>query len=483
MYRTTFRWKRAAHELTVRTLGILGLAATLSIAVDAIAQPVRKLTLNAYLQGAKISMNDPEGPRTEEAMALLDTCVMQYGPTPEAYALMAKIDSIRAEAIAEESLDKRKAQLGSILRHKLLLDSACANPEVKDGLKKKCKSFSEQVESIRDYWFATYYNKGQEAYKPVEDEYNKQLETAADSVEKITIKADIEKAINAALPMFEAAALVKPEDPRVAIRVGDILSLAERHQDAIPFLEQAVAHTKPSDTAMLISLLSQVAYAYYATNQLPQAVDAYRRSLPLLASVDQIGIIKNISACYATLNEIDSVVAYSAKALSINPNDASSLSMLGGMWFNRIQDLNKGISEARAAKDKTAEDNAKTKLAAATDSAVIYLKRAFVADSTDAGSIERYAIVQVVAGKSADAADGWKRLTALRPAEKRYWVYLGDSYISAQKFKDAIAPYEKAVELDPNDAAVWSSLAELYGSHNMPDKAARARATAEKLSK
>lgn len=54
-------------------------------------------------------------------------------------------------------------------------------------------------------------------------------------------------------------------------------------------------------------------------------------------------------------------------------------------------------------------------------------------------------------GNYQQAIDGYKQLTNMMPREASYWYALGTAYQAAQQVDDAIAAYQKASQLDPNN--------------------------------
>ncbi|MCX6826565.1 MAG: tetratricopeptide repeat protein [candidate division Zixibacteria bacterium] len=71
----------------------------------------------------------------------------------------------------------------------------------------------------------------------------------------------------------------------------------------------------------------------------------------------------------------------------------------------------------------------------------------------------------------------------MEPYKKDHWQRLGEIYIQAQKFAEAIPAYEKAAEIDPGDIRIWEVLKDLYSGSNMPDKAQQAEAKMQELKK
>jgi len=269
----------------------------------------------------------------------------------------------------------------------------------------------------------------------------------------------------------------------VELNLGSLYGELKDYEKSIPYLTRAAERSKESDPGNYLNLLNQVAFSYFQSGKYLKAARVWHQVADEVEGERKVSLLTNIIVSFARLKNDDSLYYYNLKILDVDPQNSDALAMIGGTWFNRIQELNKANSKARKADDKARMAEIKKDLDAAGDSAIVYLKRAFEADSTDAKSIELYAIANMLKGEKAAATDAWLRLTRLKPDDKTYWVYLGDNYIARQKMKDAIGPYEKAIAIDEADKDVWQSLIDLYKVNNMPEKAKKAQAKYDALEK
>lgn len=472
------------RKLTLLIIGALFLALTANV----MAKKPRKLPRKAYLSGAKIAGGfTGETPRRAEALALLDTCLMFYGPIPEAYFRQVAIYSESAKEISTNDTTALMAELGHFKTayDSLLMSCDKDNEElkVKKKLRKKCSDFIVTADSLQLEWYAEYFNLAQESRNLALDTLIKELEELTDEEDRVDMQEEIDETIALALANYEFASIFKPDDIAIAINTGQIYTSQNDFTTALEYQIKAAAITKDEDPDNYAPLLSDVAYSYYEVKEFDKAANTFKEISTLVDDDQKAKQYRNIVACYSNSENQDSVTAYNHKILELNPDDAGTLSAIGGLWFNEIQNLNMSRSDARNADDKKLLKQLDDELAQTSDSAIFYLKRAFVADSTDANSIEFYAITSTLSGDFEQAAWAWEKLTRIYPEDRSYWKYLGENFIRLRKFKDAIAPFEKTVELDDTDIDTWDRLIGLYSSNNMSGKAKKARAKVAELSK
>ncbi|MCH9032506.1 MAG: tetratricopeptide repeat protein [candidate division Zixibacteria bacterium] len=275
---------------------------------------------------------------------------------------------------------------------------------------------------------------------------------------------------------------VRPNDLRVNVRLGRILSDQEKYEEGLPYLKKSVEISRESDPDNVGDLLSEVAYSYYKMNDFANAAAVFKERVELLPHETKAAGLRNVIACYQSLQENDSVFKYTNEVLMIEPDDGESLALIGGTWFNKAQEVNSSISAAKKADDAERVKTLEAERTRNYDSVVYFLDKAVKADTTDASSYERLAIAYALQGVPAKATFAWKKLTELSPEVSQNWVNLGDNYISLKEFKNSILPYEKSVELDNTNGAVWRILVDLYQTNGMPDKAKKASARLDELS-
>ena len=193
--------------------------------------------------------------------------------------------------------------------------------------------------------------------------------------------------------------------------------------------------------------------------------------------------MSNIAICFTNAGMPDSAYYYNAKVISVDPEQTAAYLDNGRYFLQKSSELSDSIKTSQQNGNESAAKSFMTERDAALDSSAAYLKVVFEKEPDNARAVEQYAVVNVVRGNNANAEKAYADLTKLEPDVKSHWVSLGDCLIRQEKFKEAIPAYEKAVELDPKDLAVWELLADLYSTNSMPDKAAKAKQKVAELKK
>ncbi len=455
------------------------------------ARKKRKLPINSYISGAKIAYGKTvgdEGARPYDALALLDSCTMWYGMIPEAYFWETLIHSDLAQQTPKTDTAARKERIIKMIGAADSLVMGCdkENKDIKKKYKKKCKPFMITADSIRSDWFSLYYNDAQEFRTQLVDEIIPTIATETDPDAKADLIAEQDTLLALINTSYEMASLLATSDTSSLLvdqNLGNLYLELQEFEKAIPYFDRAAKMAKTSDPGNYLNLLNQGAYTNFQAKKYLEAAKLWNQVADEVEDAQKIEMYGNILACFDRLDMEDSTLLYNHKILGLDPTNATALGMLGGNWFNNIQALNKENAEAKEAGDKAKTSDIKKKLALASDSATYYLKRAFEADTTDVQSIELYAITSMLKGDKEAASVGWAKLTALKPDDKTYWIYLGDNYIARKMLKEAIVPYEKAIAIDASAKEVWSSLVDLYSLNNMPKKLKAAKAKVDELNK
>lgn len=69
------------------------------------------------------------------------------------------------------------------------------------------------------------------------------------------------------------------------------------------------------------------------------------------------------------------------------------------------------------------------------------------------------------------AADSFKQALEKDPKQPAVWAYLGESYDKLKNYPEAVAAYEKAIALSPNDAGLYQNLGNIHASQGDTEKA------------
>ncbi len=481
--KTVFRFL----ALSVMTAALV----VMSLPEQGLTRKPRKLPIKSYISGAKIAYGKTvgdEGARPLDALLLLDSCTIWYGMIPEVYFWETLIHSDLAQQVAETDTSGRRERLTKMIGASDSLELSCdkENKDVKKKYKKKCKPYKITADSIRGEWFATYYNYAQDNRTILVDDIQPTLKSETDPEELEILQAQKDTLMQLIRTDYSLAGMLAPTDSLlqlVDLNLGSLYSELEDYESALPYLAKAAESAKVSDPDNYLNLLNQMAFANFQLKNFQEAASIWVEVSNELEGEEKIDLINNVLASFASLGNDDSLFHYNQVILDVDPANAGALRMIGGTWFNRIQDINRKTSKAKQSGDDAALATLKAELQVANDSAIFYLKRAFEADPEDEQSIKLYGIASMLKGDRVAATDAWKKLTVLKPAEKAYWVYLAENYIAQKELKNAILPYEKAIELDDTDQDIWLRLIELYGPNGMKDKQKKAQAKYDELTK
>ncbi|HSH00226.1 MAG TPA: hypothetical protein VLB27_09270, partial [candidate division Zixibacteria bacterium] len=341
-----------------RLTTFLTICLALALALPVSAKKPRKLSIGAYISGAKIAFgqsgNDAE-PRYEDAIYLLDSCLMWYGSIPEAYYWKARVYS----ELAKNHRTDTAAHLGyidSLVVAADSLNSSCDddNKDVKKKYKEDCGDWTSQVDTLRIGWFGEYYDEAQAARKTVQDELKPNLAQAELEAEKEALQAEIDEKYEEAIRNYNRAGRVFPSDVRYLINLAQVHTERGNFAEALPLQMRAATETRKRDPGLYLNLLVEVGFSYYQQHMFDSAANVYKIVVGELTDAEmeqKVLFTNNIIACYNSLKQFDSSLHYTHKVLEMDPNDAEALSTVGRHWFAMIQDVNKAKTDAAEAGD------------------------------------------------------------------------------------------------------------------------------------
>lgn len=196
---------------------------------------------------------------------------------------------------------------------------------------------------------------------------------------------------------------------------------------------------------------------------------------------EDVNTILNTAVCFNNLQMFDSVLAYNHKAIAVDPSLASAYYDIGQIWLFRSQTYSDSTKYFKQETNAAEATKYVTLQNASLDSSAQYYCKAADLDENDLIALEQCAVVTMILGKYEDAAIKFNKLTEMSPQIFDFWINLGDCYIQLQKFKEAVEPYEKAVEIDPSDIKLWEVLLSLYETQGFPEKVKTAEAKIKEL--
>jgi tetratricopeptide (TPR) repeat protein len=85
------------------------------------------------------------------------------------------------------------------------------------------------------------------------------------------------------------------------------------------------------------------------------------------------------------------------------------------------------------------------------------------------------------AGNYDQAVTMMQEATTADPTKDLLWAYLGEAYVGAKKYPEAIEAYQKALAIKPDSVIYHNALANAYNKANQPDKAVAEYTTAAQM--
>ena len=423
----------------------------------------RKLPVGAYIKSAKIEILSGDIERYQNAIALLDSLFLNYGPHAEGIFWMGQIEVDYIDRAASPS-DKKP----HVERFKMFTDSlhTCCdkdNKAVKSKYKNDCEEFIEKSDSIAVKYWRQFYNSAVEQMKTI-TALNEDITKEVDSAVIERFKNDIQLNVDSAATNFELCLIFDSTKEETYAGLGLLYEKANDYEKAIEWRDKGLPYTSDKATALI-----QIAYSYINMGD-------YKSPIPYMSEYidlrpDDTLTMGNLVICYNNNKMYDSAYAVNQRILTVAPGNFDALKSLG-LYFGQIsRDANDSASAnaenpAEKAKWSALKDQG-------IDSAITYFERALETNPEDAMINELFGTYTYIKGNYEKSSRAFKKLTELKPSVPDFWTSLGDCYIQLKNFEDATSAYEKTVELKPGNKAVWEQLVDLYSElGRTADKAA-----------
>jgi len=436
----------------------------------------RKLPIGAYIKSAKISIISGDLDRYPEALAMLDSLAMHYGPHAEALYLTSQvyvdyIEQMPGPWNKKPYVEKMVAYIDS-------LHMCCENTKISRKHRDGCKDYTTKADSIRVKYWRQYYNDAIGQLTAVQAAVS-DLQTETDSINIEFLTRTKEAKADSCLANLELAIAITPEDFRSYIAMGSLYEAEGEYAKANEMLKQGLA-----DSTARSQLLLPIAYNYISMDDYCGAIPYLKEKVdaaPEPPDGSDLENMYNLTVCYNNCGLYDSAFVYYKEILKWAPENTTVLSSVG-RYFNQ---------QARYASDsaRTYRDAGKSAKASEWqeqvnvyfDSSSVYFKESFRLNPENPTYVEDYAVVCYLREDWVEAARAFQQLTQLQPDMKDHWVSLGDCRLKTNEFDKAIIAYEAAAELDPDDTAIWDNLALLYKEVGQNAKASQAEKRAEQL--
>jgi tetratricopeptide (TPR) repeat protein len=462
-------------KFAVKIVGSLLLAGL--IAGSATAQPkARKLTADAYLKTAKIEVSYVDTARYAYATVMLDSLFHYYGPYAEGYYWIAKMRIDVNEKTGD--LKKKKQQIAQVVAYTDSLHMVCADPNAKANNKKGCQKFISEIDSIKVFYWRTYYNTGVEQLQQIEEQVGN-LAKETDSLAIVELNKVITQNTDSCLDNMELAIMLDPGDPRPYVG----LSQAFAHQGKADIsTEWLVKGLKVAPDSNKIQFYQHLAINYGSAGKFREAIPYFRgwvEASPKDTTV--LPTMSNLAICYNGSQQFDSAAVVYHEMLAIQPTNTKALMGIGAYFGELSSNASDSAKKCDSlGNEKEAKRWRDVVRHAYYDSARIYFKQVFEANPNDTAAAKQYGLMSYLLQDWANTTKAYERVTQLDPSDATGWATLGDCYIYLKRTKDAIAPYEKVIQLEPNNQQVLEQLKLLYTQEGMTAKVAEVEAKLKK---
>lgn len=265
-------------------------------------------------------------------------------------------------------------------------------------------------------------------------------------------RVDVPGNIDRAIREFEAAIALDPAFATAYAGLGEAhwahyqntkeRDAAARAQSAI---EEAV-RLDPGQPQVGVSL----AIVYHGTGRSDEAVAALRRVITAFPNNDEARRV--LGTIYADTAQPERAIEEIEAAIRIRPNFAAHHSSLALLHY-RLGRM---------------------------DAAIAAFRRAAVLQPDNAVTYRRLGTVYQSVGDNENALESYARANALAPDGPTY-SNIGKLYYDQQSFAHAVAAFETAASLSPNDARIRRNLGDVYARLGRHDQARAAYASAVRL--
>ncbi len=450
----------------MRILGKLLLIALIVMLVYGSVEAVKKPD-KAYITAAKIEIISGDLERYQNAIALLDTLFMYYGPYAEGLYWMSQIMVDYIERTAD--LKVKTKYVERMVAYIDSLHMCCENKELKKKNRKDCNKHIKKADSTLVKYWREFYNYGVEQVNEI-TEVSEDMKKETDSSALAYYERRLESLIDSCKDNMAMAIMVDSTAPQPYVGLATVFEKKGEYATSNEWLVRALE--KSADRSML---LLQIAYNYIRMNAYCDAIPFFREyvdSVPLTPENQKQLLVElnNLSICYNNCKQYDSASAIFQRILQIDPNNTKAMASIGRFHNQMARFASDSASHYQSLDDKEGVKHWREEQNAQFDSALVYFKHAFELEPDNTEYAEEYAIVCYIRSNFGDAITGFARLTELQPDNADNWTSLGDCHLNLQQFKEATAAYEKVIELEPDNRQVLEHLKDLYFETRQPEK-------------
>ncbi len=439
------------------------LGAGLLVAVNSVAAKSKKKPASVYISSAKIEILANKLERLATAEGYLDTLALHYGPHAEGLYWHRKIISDRLEKAS--LLEMKRELFARLISYNDSLHMCCESDDVKKKYRKNCDKFIKEGDSTLAMYWQELYNAGVEQANEIPD-LIKEIEAAGDDlVGKKYYEDRLKALIDTCEYNMETAISINPQNPLPYRGLSKIHKAKGEFEKANEWLMMALDKSEEKGDLQI-----SVAYNYIKMQDFCGAIPFFAAyvdgvSLEGLDAENQknlLGTMYNLAVCNNNCEKYSEASKVFHRMIDIDSTNVSAVSGLGNYHMEMARWASDSANAANGREDKDAKDSWNVVKKSQFDSASVHLKAVFDAYPDSVRAAEQYGVVSYVNEKFEQAAIAFSRAAELSPNEISNWTSLGDCNLTLKKWPDAVAAYEKVIEIEPDNRQILERLKDLY---------------------
>jgi tetratricopeptide (TPR) repeat protein len=283
-----------------------------------------------------------------------------------------------------------------------------------------------------------------------------------------------------AIPVLEKAYEANPQDCEVAGALGKLHFENKDTEEAMKYYDQ---YAQCADTLMTAEDHLRVGTMYVAAKDSAKAVPQLQRAVAMDSSLAKDATFQ-LGFLYFSRRDYNGAIPYLEEALHADPNNTSILMNLGLAEY-ALKQPNVGNDYLRRALAINPSDNRPriwiaqtlTALDSLSEAESMY-QQAIAADSANAEAHRGLGVVRLLQKRWGDAVPPLQRAIELEKDNIQGHIWLAQAYSNSGQVNEAKAEFNKAIDIDPNNADASRGL-ELIRKYEA-QKAAKAAAGSAK---
>lgn len=422
-----------------------------------------KKPAGALISSAKIEIVSGDLERYKEAEELLAEAFRDYGPIAEGLFLLNQMQVDYMERTAK--IEEKRGYALRMVAYRDSLHMCCEDKNIKKKFRENCSQYIEKADSTAIRYWREFFNVGVGQL----DQLNKSSRLRADATDSVNIAfydKQIAALTDSTIANLQIATIFDPNDYRAYVGISQAFENREMYDSANVYLEKGLEYTEDKG-----NLLLPLAYNYINDGEYCKSIPWLKQYIALYP--EDTANLANLAICYNRCEKYDSARMVYRDVIALDPCYTDALLSIGHYFNQLAREANDSSTTYRNAEQPAKATEWMNRRSQILDSSLVYFDKAYTCDSTDVSTAENFGLIAFVQGKYDLAIRVYSQLTSIEPTNHDAWLTLGDAYIQKKQFAEAIAPYEKVIELDPSNREIVERLIELHKEAKHPQEAAK----------